>query len=680
MEFKLFNEKLANNLANALERFKYLYTVDVDKDKLWNLYLDSFPAGTNELYRVRRKYDCGCCRQFIKNVGGTVYIDDGYNVHSIFEFNTGSDVFQPVVDALDAYVKSKFITGIYLNDSRKVGTELSRELLSNGDVHTYYHFNVKLPDQCVEQYYKIAARNSMFVSKAAVFKRSLDEISMEAIDDVLELIETDSLYRGDEWRRAIKSLKVFKEEYEAVPEEKRDFYVWKKTMFTDDAIARIRNHSIGVLLTDLSNGEDLEVAVKRYENIVAPTNYKRPKAVYTQRMLDQAKKTITELGYYDSLPRRFANLDDITVNNILFSNKDSAKKTAGDIFDDMKPAVKAKQFDRVEEVPVQTFVNDILPTATGLEVLLENRHASNMVSLIAPVNNEAPSMFKWNNAFSWAYAGNITDSDIRENVKLAGGKVDGVLRFSIQWNDGKEWNRNDLDAHCLETMAMGTHIFFNKRYSPYTGGNLDVDIRYPNQGRPAVENITYPSKDKMRPGEYTFAVHNYEHRGGRDGFRAEIEFDGHIYRYNFPHDIRTDEVIKVAVVTLDNKGNFSIRDILKSEEASRDIWGLASNTFVPVTAMMYSPNHWSNELGVGHKHYFFMLKGCVNPDTPNGFYNEFLKHELEGHKRVLEALGGKAAVEHTNDQLSGLGFSASKRNELIVKVKGASERVMKIKF
>jgi hypothetical protein len=428
---------------------------------------------------------------------------------------------------------------------------------------------------------------------------------------------------------------------------------------------------------------DLDTAVKKYEQIVAPANYKRPKEIFTKKMLDDAKKTITELGYMDSLGRRFATLDDITVNNILFSNKDSAKRIGGmdDIFGEMEREATSnpKKFSKVEEITADTFVNEVLPTATNVEVYLENKLASNFVSLIASKNPETKSMFKWGNNFSWAYAGNLTDS-MKERVKAAGGKVDGDLRFSIQWNDGKEWNRNDLDAHCLETMAMGTHIFFNKRYSPYTGGNLDVDIRYPNRGRPAVENITYPSKDKMRPGEYTFAVHNYEHRGGRDGFRAEIEFDGHIYRYNFPHDIRTDEVIKVAVVTLDNKGNFSIRDILKSEEASRDIWGLTSNTFVPVTAMMYSPNHWSNELGVGHKHYFFMLKGCVNPDTPNGFYNEFLKHELEGHKRVLEALGGKAAVEHTDNQLSGLGFSASKRNELIVKVKGASERVMKIKF
>ena len=680
MEFKNVKNALAENFSR-ISATNSLFETDIDKDYLWNLYLNSFPEGTNPIYRERRIYDCSACRQFIRNIGGAVYIDEDLNIHSIFEFDTGSKTFQPVMDAMAIYVTSRPIVDIYFNDSSTVGIDKNRELLDDGTVKTWDHFFVTLPPTMYNTHKtRISNEKARIRDRKNVFKRSLDEISMDAIDTVLELTYSNTLYKGEEWKTYLEVLRENKELYMAVPEDKKEVYAWKRAIKLNDAVGKIRNHSIGVLLTDISEGIDLDSAVRRYETIVAPTNYKRPKAIYTKKMLEEAKQKITELGYLDSLPRRFATLDDITVNNILFSNKDAAKRISGDVFDDMIEdiAVDPKKFSRVEEVSAEKFVNDVLPTAKSLEILLENRHTKNMVSLIAPVNKDAKSMFKWNNGFSWAYAGNITDSDIRENVKNAGGKVYGVLRFSIQWNEAGTDNC-DLDAHCVE--PNGYEIYFGSARRPSAspmGGQLDVDIIHPN-GRVAVENITWGDSRRMKEGTYTFYVHQYS-GSARHGFRAEIEFNGTIYSFDYDKTMRSGEKIRVAEVRMDQYGNFTLKELIPSSVSTREVWGLKTNSFAPVTVVMYSPNYWDDQQGIGHRHYFFMLKDCVNPEQPNGFYNEFLDNRLNEHKRVFEALGSKLAVASADDQLSGIGFSATKRNDLIVKVKGATERIMKIKF
>lgn len=683
--FAKFKERFQKNFADMVKDADALFRVRInDKDEFWNLYLDSFPEGTNPVYRERREYDCSCCRHFIKSMGDVVVIKNG-KIRTMWEFDANSTTFQPVIDALDAYVKSMAIADMFISKERAIGTDKNYESTDSG-VLTWEHFYLELPQKFVDRTPRsIPDIIGSFRDTRNVFKRSLDEIAMDAVETVLELIASNTLYRGAEHREVLVKFRDYKRAYDALGDDEnaKELFAWEHAKAAGMGVGRIRNHAIGTLLTDISEGTDLEVAVKKYEVVVAPTNYKRPNAIFTKKMLEEAQKTVISLGYMDALQRRYATLVDISVNNILFCNRDAAKRIpdATDVFGAMMADATntPKKFTRVDEIPISDFIANVLPTAKSIEVYLENRHAPNMCSLIAPKNADAPSMFQWNNPFSWAYAGNIADSSMRERVKAAGGNVTGDLRFSIQWNeDGKD--NCDLDAHCIE--ANGYHIFFGsgarKPDFSSTGGQLDVDIIDPN-GNIAVENITWADRSRMKPGTYKFYVHQYS-GSAKNGFRAEIEVDGVIHSYDYSNAMRYKQTVHVAEVTLDKNGNFTVKDLLPSSTSSKDVWNLKTNNFVPVSVMMYSPNYWDEQTGIGNKHYMFMLKDCINPEQPNGFYNEFLKGELVQHKRVFEALGGRMAVEAVDDQLSGLGFCSTKRNDLIVKVAGATERIMRIKF
>lgn len=684
MEFTTMRNKLMEHFAEMTKDVTHLFEVNVDKDEMWNLYLDSFPSGTNEIYRERREHDCSCCRQFVKTIGNAVVIKDN-KITTIWDFRTDDSTYQPVLDALSAFIKSHAVSDIYVSKFNKIGTLQNYEEMEDGHMHEWSHFFLELPGKFVDRSSRSEGDiKGGFRDTRNVFKRSLDEIDMDALDTILELITSNTLYKGEEWKGALTEFRKYKKEYDKLAtEEEKNNFAWEQSVKVGIAIGRIRNHSIGTLLTNVSEGMDLDTAVKKYEQIVAPSNYKRSKPIFTQKMLEDAQKKITNLGYLDSLPRRYARLDDITVNDILFSNKDSAKRIDGaaDIFGELAKSAKgnnAKKFSKVEELTIDTFINDILPTASEVELYLENKHSSNLVSLIAPQNKDSKSMFKWGNNFGWAYSGNLTDSDMKERVKAAGGSVTGDLRFSIQWNeDGKD--NCDLDAHCKE--ADGFEIYYGSAKKPSfsrTKGQLDVDIIDPC-GRVAVENITWATRDTMKDGVYKFFVNQYS-GSVKNGFRAEIEFDGQIYSFDYPHSMRSGENVMVAEVTLKD-GQFTIKELLPSNVSSKEIWGVKTNEFIPVSVICHSPNYWSNvENKVGHRHVFFMLKGCINDENPSGMFNEFLVQELYEHRKVMEALGSKMRVADTDDQLSGVGFATDKRAEVVVKVIGNVERVLKVKF
>ena len=137
--------------------------------------------------------------------------------------------------------------------------------------------------------------------------------------------------------------------------------------------------------------------------------------------------------------------------------------------------------------------------------------------------------------------------------------LNNQLRFSIMWNDTDSLDENDLDAHCMQ--PNNVEIFYKNSKDDSTTGCLDADVKRPQKGCPAVESIIWKDKDKMCNGDYLFFVCQKAYRGGDSGFRAEIEFDDQLYRYDYRSTLLDNTVVNVACVTLQD-GKFSIRHFL----------------------------------------------------------------------------------------------------------------------
>jgi len=676
MDFLKFRNAVNANIDEMVKGD--VFEVETLSD-LREVYLNAFPQGSNPIHKERGTYDCTCCKSFIKNMGGLVSVK-GNSRKTIWDFDLDDD-FQIVADTLREYVMQQPITGLFMSNIANISSKISRQKLDDNSIKTWDHFYYNLPDKLVTS--GDTWRSNM-QADFDVLKRSIEEISLDSTDTVLDLISDKSIYRGDEHKVQVQKLqKILKQNQ-------------KETLTTDQiwvlsaklkGAGRFKNSVIGTLLHDLSSGTDLTAAVKKFESKVAPQNYKRSKALVTQKMIDNAEKKIEELGIEEALSRRFAVETDITVNNVLFADRKSKIKGA---LGGLKPTKAVKSTDKVEPIVIDDFLNNVLPKTSKVEAFFDNKHSGNLVSLIAPENQDAPNILKWDNNFSWTYNGDITDS-MRERVVQAGGRVDGVLRFTHSWNHNGG-NNSLMDLHVFmpkcgykqstkkevhDNYPSGQRVGWNNRTDYTSGGTQDVD--YTSEAKKdfiPIENITFPKLDKLIDGEYHMKIHNWNKRSrNTEGFQAEIEFQGELYQYYYPDALKHKEWVDVAIVTL-KKGKFTIEHQLPCGQQSKDIWGVDTEQWVEVVSVMKSPNYWDNQ-EIGNQHTFFMLKDCKNPDQARGLYNEFLNGEMNEHRKVFELLGSKLKTPESDNQLSGLGFSSTK--ETTVKCK-ADGRVYEITF
>ena len=658
--FKQFADKVHAKYIQ-LAKNDILYRTNVSKDVLWNTYINTYTGDEAKIFRERPIHDCQTCKSFINRLGNVVSVND-YVLDSIWNVEGLEGQYKTVAENMHKLVIAGSISSIFYTNEKLIGKEYNIEVLEKGDIR-WEHFYANIDEKFIKN--DIASLNSDIESTVSVFNRALNEISLSSLDTVIDLCS--SIYKGEEFLPMVQKFKEAKNIFSNLDNNKKKIFIWKEFK---NYPSKIRNSAIGTLILDIEEGKDIENAVKSYEAKVAPQNYKRTSAVVTPNMIKDAMKTIEELGIEKSLYRRFAKLEDVSVNDVLYADRNTKSKMKDATIESllMETVTKKINVDKTTDIKIDDFINNIVPTASKIEILPENKHLNNLCSIIAPVNADAPNILKWDNNFSWAYKGGFTDS-LKENVKAAGGKVEGLLRFSIQWNDLND-NENDLDAHCTSPLS---HIYYGAK-NGRCGGQLDIDIINPNR-KLAVENIIWQNLPPK--GNYVFEVVNFSDRGGSN-FKAQIEFNNQIFNYTVTGRINKNH--RIATVYHDGNGNFTIQHHMSCEEQSKTVDGVISKDFNTVSSIMLSPNYWGNNK-IGNKHYMFMIENSKNEENIRGLYNEFLSDNLMKHRKVFDVLGSKLLCESSDNQLTGLGFSSTVRNDVVVRVTNSdSKRLYKILF
>lgn len=686
-KFEQFGRLVADSFQR-LTKAGETFVVAVDGDTLFAEYLNAFPDGTNPIYKTRTEHDCSCCKQFIRRAGNVVAVVDGaYRTVWDEAAQKASFPYNIVAERLRDLVKEAPIIDLYRVAQNEASfgakTTLSQNKAS-GDPIVWDHFYTgSLPSAL-----RVSSPGTVcgeYRSAVQVFERGLRELSPEAIETVRSLIEANNLYRGEEHKRAVLEFQAAQQAFQSAESDwARNVFVWTNA---SRPAARFRNTVIGTLVQDLSEGTDVDVAVCSFEAKVAPSNYKRPSAIITPSMVKKAMETVSSLGLESALERRFAVISDVSVRDVLWVDGGIRPAMKGTLHEALlqhaattaPPRGVDLDEARAEEIALDAFVARVLPETTAVEIFFKGSHTGSLVSLTAPVHLGSKPLFKWDNHFAWSYTGNVADS-IAERVKKAGGKVEGAtLRVSLSW-----FNTDDLDLHVHEPgyggLGRSKHICFHHKRG-WSGGELDVDMNVTSPVRDAVENVVWMKT--IPNGAYSIVVNNYRQREtSNPGFVVEIESAGKLTHYAYNRVVRDKQNVRVATIHVHGGAvqRVEVGDPeVTTSTASQERWGLKTERYIKVNAVTLSPNYWG-ENAVGNKHTFFFLDGCKSDEPTRGFYNEFLRASLEPHRKVFEVISDKTKCVPIDNQLSGLGFSSTKKATILIKVRqGQKQRLFNVR-
>jgi hypothetical protein len=245
-------------------------------------------------------------------------------MHTLWDFSTGDSIYDTVITNLRNLIQSSSIDNVFVSDTKKLGHDFNRQQLEDGLVITWDHFYLEIPTTLVKSITikgQVSTLMNDHRTSYQVLNRGLTELTQNSTETVLELISSNSIYRGEEDKPVLEAFLKLQKQY--AKSKNKDLFVWEQIVTSNPSLTRIRNTSIGTLLIDISSGLDLQEAVDKFGKIKDPANYKRPKAVFTQKMLETAEKELVNAGLLASLERRFAVVDDLSVNNLLYVDRNA---------------------------------------------------------------------------------------------------------------------------------------------------------------------------------------------------------------------------------------------------------------------------------------------------------------------------------------------------------------------
>lgn len=439
-----------------------LFTTDAEG--LWEAYLGSFGDP-----QKRQHHNCSACRLFITRFGSLVTLEVGQKLPVIWNEAEAPDEYRAGIRAMRLLVAKAKVTGVFMSSERSWGLPITG---------MWRHLAVTPPADRIHTHITLTAGQAMAEKREDFGNviRALNEYTLPVLDQALQLLKTDSLYRSEkvlgqaQWLHDLHHVRDA-----ALGSERKAEAVWRAVAVAPAGFCHPRSSVVGTLLDDIAAGMSFEVASRRFAAKMHPLQYQRPQAAPAAGNIAQAEKLFAQLGLAPALQRRIARIDEVPK---VWEPKpqEAAKAPAGGVFGHLTPK-DAAAAPNIEipaiTITLEKFVRTVIPTAETMEVLLGSRITG--IVITTAVNADAPKLFQWDHPFShYVWHGGSTPAQFGLSTGWA--MVSSITRLPARWND---------DANAYEHRGDGIILLLDGARESREAGNA----LFPEQMRSELHSV-----------------------------------------------------------------------------------------------------------------------------------------------------------------------------------------------
>ncbi len=441
--FDLFMETARQYFMSAfVDHGPSIFTTDTDPDTLYNLYIESFRGDQ------KRIHSCNCCRQFLKTYGALAFIDATGKIVPAFwpseaAFLDFPALYQNAVVNLNAHVRARQITGVFLSDANVWGTvkaggftHLSMVTRGNSNLVT----RAKRDETLFET---MALKREHF----GTLSRTLAAYSLPVLEQTVSLLEANAVYRTETVLEPARFLRDLYITLNSRTGAERDNLIWRAVATAPIGFVNIRGGVLGTLLDDLSTSMSFEAARERFERKMQPDKFRRPQAAPKAGNIAAAEAKVARLGLAPSLERRYATLNEIQTVWSPYKRNPVQRVTAGSVFANVRAKGEAslprpRAGHNGETMTWSRFARTVLPNVERMEILVPASGGQSFAAYTTAVHPDSPPILQWDfedrrNTVAWyLYSGGSNPEAWSLNARTAWYRVNGISLLPPLWDDG----------------------------------------------------------------------------------------------------------------------------------------------------------------------------------------------------------------------------------------------------